>query len=419
MRPLRVTNGLGSLIEYVTIDQTTGAIRAGEPMLCIFIRDFDPFTGIENGRVRAIPLGLARVETIGRWNTVVARMAAQDPRNAWQAVTPIANNIGRAVEYLQLAPQGPESMKGQLPVYKSRGSDPNKFDYTIVARLGGKVAQLAKQSPAIIFTAAKVPADQLFLVEERWNVVTLKVWGLPGEVGKLEMHELDMGEVKMDALALLGVSLYDVHPGSGGSLVGRAIRQPPIEYMIGTGWLVPGTTEEVARNTLQGMGRLVRERIRDQVNEARHDIVHALGIAGTDAHDRPALAEILEGEKTPERLQKAMRQNEGECPLAAWIMKKTTVQTLGLAIWAWDCWVLREVRKDLLMELARSQGLELPKPAEPPQGGEEGGGSEEPAPPPSQPEAAGAAEPGKLKLPPRKRQPRGKKAKPAGSEATA
>ena len=71
------------------------------------------------------------------------------------------------------------------------------------------------------------------------------------------------------------------------------------------------------------------------------------------------------------------------------------------------------------MELARSQGLELPKPAEPPQGGEEGGGSEEPAPPPSQPEAAGAAEPGKLKLPPRKRQPRGKKAKPAGSEATA
>ncbi|MBI5794172.1 hypothetical protein HZA87_03765 [Candidatus Uhrbacteria bacterium] len=425
-RPLRTTNGLGSLIEYVYIDEVSGAIRAGEPMLCIFIRDFDPHTGIENGGVRAIPLGLARKETIGRWNTVVARLLAQDPRNAWQSLTPIENNIGRAVEYLELQPQGPESMQGLTPVYKSQPSDPKKFDYAIVARLGGKVAQLNKESPRIIFQG-QVPANQLFLVSEKWNAIGLKVWGLPGEVKSLEMRELDMGEVKMDALALLSATLYDVHPGSGGALVGRAIRTPPIDYMVGNGWLVPGTTEEMARTTLQGMGRLVRDRVREQVQTARRDITHALGMGGAEAVDKPTLAEILGGEKSSEALRTAMQQSEGDCPLASWMLASSTVQNLGLATWDWNCWVLRESRKDLIMELARSQGLELPpKPAEPPEGGGDGGGEAAAEPTPdSSPEASAKGEvttegngTGKVKLPKRERKPRGKKAKAEGEGIT-
>ena len=431
VRPLRTTNGLGSLIEYVVIDEMTGAMRAGEPMLCIFIRDFDPYTGIENGRVRAVPLGLARVETIGRWNTVVARMVAQNPNNAWQQVMPIVNSIGRAIEYLELQPQGAKSMLGLSPVYKpSPGEkiDKDKWAYTIVARLGGKIAELGKKSGLIIFKG-EVAENQLFLVEEMWNKVILTVWGLPGEVKSLDMKELDLGEAKVDALALLGASLYDVHPGSGGALVGRAIMNPPIDYMIGNGWLTPGTTEDVGRITLQGMGRLLRERVREQVNEARRDIIHALGAAGTETEKKPMLAEILRGVKTPEALRDAMNQNKDECPLAAWMLTSTTVANLGLVTWDWNCWVLKESRRDLLMELARSQGLELPPP-KPPEEKEvapqsflvrhslgDGGSLGAPV----SAAEAGTEKPatdGNIRLPQRARKPRSRKAKTEGNGAT-
>lgn len=420
VRPLRTTNGLGSLIEYVVIDEETGAIRAGEPMLCIFVRDFDPYTGIENGRVRAVPLGLARVETIGRWKTVVARMVAQNPNNAWREVMPIANSIGRNIEYLELQPQGPMSMQGLLPVYKPRDGeriDPQKWAYTIVARLGGKTAELGKKSGPIIFKG-EVAENQFFLIEEMWNVVRLTVWGLPGEVKSLEMREFDVGDAKVDALALLGATLYDVHPGSGGALVGRVIRNPPIDYMIGAGWLVPGTTEDVARTTLQGMGRLLRERVREQVNEARRDIVHVLGTGGAEAVGKPTLAEILKGVKTPEALREAMSQNKDECPLATWMLASTTVGNLGLVTWDWYCWVLKESRRDLLMELARSQGLELPPPKPPEEKAEEKAAEAVQA---VQATEAGTekAEPGRIKLPPRERKPRGKKAKAEGNGAEA
>ncbi|MBI4438240.1 hypothetical protein HY631_04810 [Candidatus Uhrbacteria bacterium] len=406
VRPGRITDGQGGCIEYVVIDED-GQPSAGEPMPCLFIRDFDPRTGIENGNVRAFPLGIARSETVERWNTVVARMVAQNPGNAWQAVAYIPNNIGRAVQYLQLQPRGPKSMNGLLPVYKPhRGEqvDPQKPTYMMVEVLLGKVAKLHEDSRPILFNEAGEAEDQFFLLREMWNSIELKVWGRTSDIKVLETREFEMVDVKVDALALFGTTLYTVHPGSGGALVGRALRNPPIMFMIGNGWVVPGTTTEVAQTTLQGMARLLRDRVREQVMQARQDIVHALGMGGSQASDKPTLAEILQGEKSPEALQKAVFQKEGDCPLAAWMMKAPVVQELGLPTWDWNCWTLREARKDLLMELARSQGLELPPKPEPSQDDTGNGAvaSEKPAP--------------EVKLPPRERKPRGKKAKPAEAE---
>jgi hypothetical protein len=150
---------------------------------------------------------------------------------------------------------------------------------------------------------------------------------------------------------------------------------------------------------------MLRHRLREQVETARRDIGHDLGIGGSEAVEKPTLAEILGGDKTPEALKLSMERSEGECPLAAWMLKSSVVQNLELTAWAWDCWVLRESRKDLLMELARSQGLELPSKSDPPEGGE-GGGEEKPVESAKVEEApAEPPVPGKVRIPKRERKP--------------
>ncbi len=356
--PLVTCDGRGGYIKYVNMDGEN--VRAGSAMMCVFVADFDSNTDRESGRVRAIPLGLARDENIARWNSVVMRMASQDSTKGWQRIEPIPNNIGRAITYLLLRPAGPASMKGLLPCYRNRDSKPLDPDYYMVELLWGKKAILDNKSGQIILKGDEVP-EQYFLIREVWNSIQLTVWGLPGEIKTMELKELDLGEVHLDALALLGVTLYDVHPGSGPKLVGSALNDPPHEHLIASGVITPDASRDTAVATIRGMAGLLRERVRAQVTEARAVIVHALGASGVESSGKPGLQDIL-GELTSEALACAIQKNDGDCPLASWMLERTSVQSLGLSVWDWKCWTLRESRKELLLEMARQNGLELPAP---------------------------------------------------------
>jgi len=260
VQPAILCNRRGGLIPYVTIDETTGQIRAGQAMHCIFIRDFDPKTGRENRRIRAVPLGLSDSAEITRYDDIVDRLTAQGSSKAWEKIQEICNNFGRAACFLTLKPAGSPATLGLTPVWKGwdfSDLDRSRCDFWIVARLGGKVATLGKKSQPLIIKDGLVP-EQILRIEENWNSVELITWGLPGEIGDTELRELEQAEFNVDWLTLFGTSLYSVNPRSGSTLLRDALRKPPMDGMTAVGLLPPGGNREMAIATLRGLGAKIR-----------------------------------------------------------------------------------------------------------------------------------------------------------------
>ncbi|NQV89960.1 hypothetical protein HQ487_00960, partial [Candidatus Uhrbacteria bacterium] len=342
VRPLKTCDERGNLIPYVKIDPITGEIRAGESMHCLFILDISFKTGEFTGYVYAVPLGIAKTSNITRYNDIVNRLAAGNSTLAWEEIKAIGNNIGRAVRFLTLTPKGNVATKGLTPVWKDfhfANLDPRKCDYWIVARLGGKVATLSDQSESVIIIDGKIP-EQTFTMQEKWKSVELTVLGIPGEIGNLELRELDQGEVTVDWLTLFGVSLYSVNPRSGASLLRRALRNPPMDEMISLGILPPGGTREMAINTLDGFAPKIRAEIGITVTQSVSDLVHNLSPAGTDALSLP-FADVLGGEPTGELLEQVLNNPTEDNLLVIGILASQTASNLGLEVWDPKCWVLR------------------------------------------------------------------------------
>ncbi|MBI4256609.1 hypothetical protein HY626_00965 [Candidatus Uhrbacteria bacterium] len=384
--PLITCDGRGGLMPYVTIDEQ-GEILPGAPLLSIFIRDFDPRDPKKSkDRVRAIPLGLARIENIDRWNTVVARMASQGG-SSWQHIQAIPNSLLRTVQYLTLQPGGLTETQGQMAMWKrSEDFNPDRPDFWIVERLLGKAATLDPRSRSIIIQGEGREADvpeQIFLIEEGWNSVVLRVWGLPGQLGEINLRELDIEETRLDVLALFRVSYYEVNPRSGVAILRAAMGKPPMDQLVAWGLIPPDSSVDLARSTLRGMSTMIRQRVEEQVTTAYNDLVRLLGPGGAQNHGL-SLADALGStrehpvEPTPELLRQ-VHDSIDEDLLAVAIVSSSVAKELGLEVWAGDCWVLVETRKTLLLALAASAGIEMAPPPTPPEAPAAATGDQPPA----------------------------------------
>jgi hypothetical protein len=364
--PLIVCNGSGGMVPYAIVDEA-GELLPCAPMLCIFVRDFDPHDGSLKGRVRAIPLGLAKLQSIELWNAIVKRMAGQGGKS-WEVIAHIPNNLLQLVQYIKLAPGGPAATGGQMPLWKRKDNlDPAKPDFYILERLGGKAATLDRQrSRSIIIRGegrdAVVP-EQVFHIKEGWNSVSLRVWGLPGQLGEINLRELEIEQASLDALALFGQNLYMVNPRSGVAILRKALEDPPMEQMVAWGLIPPDSDPATARSTLHGMRAMVCARVEEQVTTARDDLVKALGPGSGQAHSL-TLQDILGDEPTSELLRTAYDRVE-EDPLARAIINSKTAQDLGLEVWVGNCWVLQETRRRLLLTLAGQAGIQMADPPAP------------------------------------------------------
>lgn len=365
VRPLKMLNERGGLIPYVNIDPSTGDIRAGKAMHCIFIKDVDMRTGKFNGRVRAIPLGLAQSSNITPYNDIVKRLSDQDSGLSWESIEEIGNNFGCPVRFLNMKPNGSTATLGLSPVWNEWNFSrirAETCDYWIVARFGGKVAVPSRSSQSIIVRGEDIP-EQVFTVEERWNSIELTVLGLPGEIGETNLRELDQGKLVVDWLTLFGASLYGVHPNSGSGLLRRMKQNPPIDAMASLGLIPPGGNRDLAIETLNGLGRQIVTDIRNTVLQAHADLVHNLSPGGTEALSL-SLADVLGGEPTSELLETALKNSTENNLLVIGILASTTASNLGFEVWDPKCWVLRETYKTLLMNMAEIAGVELPLPPE-------------------------------------------------------
>ncbi len=364
VEPLILCDRRGDLVPYVRVDERTGHFLAGPVMHCLFIHDVNPDTGRRNGRIRALPLGLGDVVNINHYNGIVSRRGAQDSTSTWMQITPIANNIGRAVKFLLLKPGGVVATNGLVPVWKGwhfDDLDKERCDYYIVDRLGGKAAVLDHKSQNIVFDNGEV-VELCFLIEETWNSVKLRVWGIPGEVGMMEMRELEQKELTVDWIHLLGGSLYSITPRSGTTLIRNGLPNPPVDEMVSLGLLPMGATQELAREVLRSFRVKIIGAVETTVTQARDTLVHELG-AGGSQNPGLSLADVLGGEPTPELLRQVHDNPTQENLLVIGIVTSKTAMDLGLEDWNPNCWILREAYKTLLIQLARQAGIEMaPKP---------------------------------------------------------
>lgn len=364
VQPLVLCDGRGGLVPYVIPEEER--VRAGKPMYCLFICDFDMKSGQENGRVLAVPLGLADPANIVRYHEVNTRFTVQGSSKAGQEIEAIPNNLGRAVQFLELEPPGSPATQGLLPVWKNWSFDeldPRHPDYWIVERLlGGKVATKHSKSQPVIIRDGAVPSQIFRVVREGWNSVELLVWGLPDEIVSMELRELEQTAYNVDWLTLFGASLYTVTPWSGTTLVRQGLQRPPLDEMIAVGLLPPGSSEELARQTVRGQRAKILADVERVVTQALNDLVHNLGTGGRE-NPGLSLADVLGGEPSGELLalahDKAPTQDN---LLLVALIASNTAGELGLEVWDPKCWVLEKAYKALLLEMAKQHGIELPPP---------------------------------------------------------
>ncbi|NQV89377.1 MAG: hypothetical protein HQ488_03595, partial [Parcubacteria group bacterium] len=347
-----------------------------------FVQDIDPWTWKPrtdkegNPVYKAVPCALARHNTVRHWNELVVRRADQDPDYPIdrELVVPMAHNLyGRPV--LKLTPAGHPLLKGGYAVlrteHRGRGGSRTR-DALIIGRVAGKsVVAWDKGMQLILPPDGEGFQPHKLHIDEGWNNIRARVDGLWGAGTQTSIHEVgaDASGV-IDALSALGITLYDVGPRDVMGIVRKALhapldeKNPVLSYLIEHGHLQPDTDSAVQGRHIRGLGQMLTTEAGNAIHQARKDLVHSMGggPAGRESGGMPTISDILSGDLTPEALLKAFRQQSGKCPLAQFIVKSSTAQRLGLEIMDWGCWVLTQARKDLLLELAKSQadGLQLP-----------------------------------------------------------
>ncbi len=392
--PLIVADGNGGLVPYVSARQQGGEVVyiGVDGMLCIFVADIDPLTWEpklnKSGRpyYKAIPVALARQETVRMWNDLVERRAAQDttyPKEA-ELVKPFAHNLyGRKV--LKFTPQGhPAYRGGLLGILKPKkyredkdGIDPSKDARWVVGQLVGKTVKPGKGIRLIAPPDGKRFEAHKLEIEEQWTGIEVKnVDGLWGAGTRITSHVVAAEQETIDALAALGLTLYSTSPMGvkprADELLKAAVgdQNPMVVALRTRGDIEVDMPESTVRQAMRAMSDILVKRGRETYREARDRFVHELGLDGSQAHGL-SLADTLGSTKehpvepTPELIRQA-HDRVDEDLLAAAIVGSQTAKDLGLVVWAGDCWVLVESRKALLLALASVAGIEMAPPPEPP-----------------------------------------------------
>ena len=392
--PLIVADGNGGLVPYVSARQQGGEVVyiGVDGMLCIFVKDIDPLTWqpkvSDGGRpfYKAIPVALARQETVRMWNDLVERRVVQDPNYPKDAelVRPFAHNLyGRKV--LKFTPQGhPAYRGGLLGILKPKkyrdgdGINPNKDARWVVGQLVGKTVKPGKGISLILPPDGKrFEAHKLHIEEEWTGLKVVNVDGLWGAGTRVGSHVVAAENETIDALAALGLTLYTTSPFGvkavvDGLLKAKAGDQNPLVVWLRTrGDVEVDTPEATVRQTMRSMSDVLVKRARETYREARQRLEHELGGAGSQ-NPGLSLADVLGSTKenpvepTPELLRQVHDRTDEDL-LAAAIISSQTAKALGLEVWDPKCWVLVESRKTLLLALAAAAGVEMAPPPAPPE----------------------------------------------------
>lgn len=385
--PLVVCDGRKGILPYgqVKIQHGKPVFNGVSGMLCFFVRDIDPWTWKPrtdrdgNPIYKAVPLALARHGTVKFWNEIVLRRWMQDksyPKDR-ELVEPMAHNLyGRPL--LKLTPGGHPAVHGGFIAlfrkeHKGRGRrkgrkrNPSRPDWLVIGTVAGKkVTAMNKGVQLILPPEGEAFKPHKLAINEGWSSIRATVDGLWG-AGNVEIHEVGADQETIDALEALGISLYDAGPRDVRGVVRRVLRMklddknPLWTHLVQQRHLEEDTDPKVAKRHIRGLGGMLETEATKAIRQAHQDLVHNLGAAGRENAGMPNISDILP-ELTPEALLTAHRQDNGTCPLAQFIVESSTAKRLGLEVWDWSCWVLRQARKDLLKNLAHSQadGLKLP-----------------------------------------------------------
>lgn len=365
VRPVFTFNGMGNPMGYAYIDEQ-GALRMVPPMLSIFVACFDIWSGEETGGIWMIPLGIAELSLLDHYKSIVSRLAVQGSTRKWEVIEPLTHALGYPGSYIDLPPLGIAANKGLMPSWRDfNEADPQKPDGWIVYVAYGKMVKLDERSQPIIIRAGKIPVQRCSF-RECLTVARVKVLGLPEEIGTMEGigRTLDLGDVRVNVLELFGATLYDVNPRSGVSLIRNAIQNPPIERMIAWGLVPPAATRELAIQTIRGMSALIRFEVERIVSQPITDLVNELK-PGSLSHHGLSLADMLGGEPTLELLMRVLERGptEDDLLMVAILTSETAVH-FGLDVFDSKCYVTTQAWRELLLDRAKRDGVELPPPPE-------------------------------------------------------
>ncbi|MCR4314102.1 MAG: hypothetical protein NUV84_02555, partial [Candidatus Uhrbacteria bacterium] len=370
---------------------------------------------------KAIPVALARQETVLMWNGLVERRAAQDPTYPKDAelVRPFAHNLyGRRV--LKFTPQGhPAYRGGLLGILKPKKYrvDPKKVDTEkdvrwIIGQLVGKTVKLGKGISLILPADGKYFEPHKLQIEEQWTGIEVKnVDGLWGTGTRITSHVVAAEQETIDVLTVLGLTLYSTSPFGVQAVVNGLLKSavndqnPIVVFLRRRGDVEVDTPNETVSQVMRSMGDMLIKGARAIIREARDRIVHELGSGGAQAHGLSD-QDIFGGDMTPEKVRE-VHDNTEEDLLAAAIVTSKTAKDLGLEVWDGKCYVLVESRKALVLQRASSAGIQM---APPPSASPEPPKAESPPavtqsePTPAEPTKKGGNRP---------RRPSSRKAKPA------
>ncbi|TAL51286.1 hypothetical protein EPN81_00445 [Patescibacteria group bacterium] len=364
--PAIICDGQGSMVPYVGVTDDGQRFLSGPPMACLFIRDFDRGNEQGNSRIRALPLGLGKKENILHYNDIIDRLAAQGSTKDWEKIPPIPNSLGRAVQWYQDVPPGHPINKGLLPVWRKtdeRECSHDVADYWIVMRLGGKVATLARSSQPVFVQGDEVP-EQVFRIVERWNSVEFTFWGLPGQMGDIQLHEFDQTSVSFDWLTIFGASMLSANPNTGTSLVRTALRDPPLTQMTAFGLLPPGGSRDLAVSTIRGLAGQIIEQVRSMMTEALQRLVLHLTSCGVSLQDE------LGENATPEGLASALENPAppSDSRLVTALLTSNVAKELGINdIWSPTSWLQITSYRNSLLVIAKQAGVKPAAPSSPTQ----------------------------------------------------
>jgi hypothetical protein len=373
----RTTTGIstGGLMPAIMPDPINGGWRGGPSLPCMLFWEIDSKTlkRKDKAKLMAMPLGLAPVELIDRWNRIVKQKLEHGQDGTWFEIVPIENNIGRD-ERISFTPQGAFQMNGLTCVFNDKqdveiAEEPHKSgDYQIVGHFGGKVAVLDRRSIPICFKREgdrMIPAPNTFRVVEHMHKIMLSVVGLTEEVtdarGRLNHGKQE--QVISEALTLIGGSLKETAPRSVARLFKSHITDPPIEGMVRRNLIADGASSDAARTTWHGLKNMVVSAAKAELNQALEDILHDLSIGSPKAGaDRPTLEDICNGEISPEQIRAIFDGNWGdeENILATWILLQDTPQRLGFTEWEENSWVLKRAFQELFAQIVKAADHEIP-----------------------------------------------------------
>ncbi|MDG1949677.1 MAG: hypothetical protein P8J32_02525 [bacterium] len=390
VRLARVTTGdrkSGGLVPAIIPDTINGGWRGGPSLPCMLFWEIDPKTmrRKRNARLLAMPLGLATLELLDRWNRIVAQKLAHKQDGTWFQIAHIPNKIG-GDERIEFTPKGAYQMLGLTCTFDDKNrveinkEDPHKSgDLQIVGLFGGKFAFLSRRSIPIVFKREgnrMVPATNVFRVTEHFGHLEFSVVGLAEEVTEARGMLIHSGEQTVsEALALIGGDLKTTKPRSVARLFNALISSPPREAMQRRGLIDESSSQQAVVANWCGLQAMVVSAAKQELTQAKEDIVHALSIG--NASGCPSLEEVCGGEITPQRLRNIHDGHWGEEEnlFATWMLYQDVAASLGFTQWEPNSWVLTSAFRELFQQRVNASDHEMaPRSATPATQGPSGEG---------------------------------------------